>query len=138
MNNFWANSNVAEWVGGLGTIAALVFAARSIRADTRSAETARQQTDRSLAFTETALSLQAARDQRDLEDRERRQAAQISCTAHYIFDQEIGIVAANHSSTPIFQVRAFVVAEDGSYWQSAATDFTLAAGHVPTDVSSTA
>lgn len=120
--------NVAEWVGGLATAAALVFAGWQLRRDRRATERSSRLTEQSLEQTESALKLQRSRDLRDLEDRERTQASLIACEAKLQgegAEETMLISVLNLSSLPIFDARGFIHTQTGSIMDGFGTIFPV-------------
>lgn len=128
MSGWWhqqLNDNVAEWVGGIGTIGALVFAGWQIRRDRIATDQAASRTEQVIAQTDRSLALQAERDRRDLDERERAQAALISCAGEHCDERQaddiytehrpagVMVTVMNNSPAPIYDVCEFVNAGNG-------------------------
>jgi hypothetical protein len=99
--------SVAEWIAGAGTVGALVFAGWQIRRD-------RSATDHALAQTDRSLQMQAERDQRNVDERLRAQAALTTCRAQHT-PNGVGVIVwfQNHSTVPIYDLEFFCCHGDG-------------------------
>lgn len=108
---------IAEWVGAIGTIAALVVLIVQLKHERAATADARRQTERSVRQTEEALELQRERDVADREERDRAQAAFIWCHAQLDANSNDGVVvtACNGSTAPIFDAQAFMNTTTGAF-----------------------
>jgi len=113
--NFWWSSNMAEWVGGIGTVLALVFAGRQVQNGVKDSRSARAQSEKvleqnriSIQQTERSLAMQAERDGLDRIERRRAQAASVSCSTMWSTSlASIVFHCRNDSGAAIFDVRLF-------------------------------
>lgn len=114
-DHFWWGSNVAEWVGAIGTVLALGAAGFALWHEMKQARQGREQTAQSLALAEASLRAQQARDKLDQDERRAAQAALVACRANYdaSLDPAIHVLVHNLSRMPIFEVRTFYVLSDG-------------------------
>jgi hypothetical protein len=93
--------DVGEWVFGIGTVAALVWAILETRRARASAVKAHDQTER-------ALAMQEARDRNDADIRQRAQAALVACSIE-VAPLNVKYTIWNYSVAPIFELWWFVV-----------------------------
>jgi len=134
--NFWWSSNVAEWVGGIGTVLALVFAGRQVQNEVKDSQSARAHSEEvleqnriSIQLTERSLAMQAERDALDRMERRRAQAAMVSCSTTWSTTlPSIAYWCRNDSGAAIFDVRLFNNTTTGMWSWSDALAATVIPG----------